>query len=146
MIKITFPEIKIALDKFVLPFFDIVIGIAEGGLVPAALTANKLDVELKCVKINYRDENNSPLFKKPKIIRPLNGVIEGKSILLVDDVSVTGKTLEEARSLFNGNRIATFVFKGKADYVLLPDLKDCVSWPWRYSTNSQIIPETHQTI
>jgi hypoxanthine phosphoribosyltransferase len=146
MIKITFPEIKNALDKFHLPIFDIVIGIAEGGLVPAALTANKLGAELACVKINYRDDNNIPIFKKPEIIRPLNRIIEGKSILIVDDVAVTGKTLEQARSLFIGNRITTFVFKGKADYVLLPDLKDCVNWPWKYANNFQIIPETHQTI
>jgi hypoxanthine phosphoribosyltransferase len=56
--------------------------------------------------------------------------------LLVDDVSVTGKTLEEARSLFKGNHITTFVFKGKADFVLLPDIKDCVDWPWKYSKNT----------
>jgi hypoxanthine phosphoribosyltransferase len=135
MIKISFPEIKNALDSFSLPEFDIVIGIAEGGLVPASLTANKLGSELAVIKINYRDENNTPKFEKPEIIRPFEGYIEGKSILLVDDVSVTGKTLEEARTLFKGSRITTFVFKGKADYVLLPDLKDCVNWPWKYSNS-----------
>ena len=133
MIKITFPEIKNALDKFSLPLVDLVIGIAEGGMVPASLTANKLGCELASIKINYRDQNNVPLFEKPEIIRTLDGIIKGKSILLVDDVSVTGKTIEEARSLFKGNRITTFVFKGKADYVLLPDIKDCVDWPWNYS-------------
>ena len=136
MIKITFPEIKKALDNFSLPLVDIVIGITDGGLVPASLTANKLGCELATIKINYRDENNNPKFDKPKIIGPFESIIKGKSILLVDDVSVTGKTIEEARSLFKGNRITTFVFKGKADYVLLPDLKDCVSWPWKYSKNS----------
>ena len=136
MIKLTFPEIKNALDNFSLPFVDLVIGIAEGGLVPAALTANKLGCELASVKINYRDENNIPQFTKPEIIRSFKEIIKDKSILLVDDVSVTGKTIEEARNLFKGNHITTFVFKGKADYVLLPDVKDCVSWPWKYSKNS----------
>lgn len=136
MIKISFPEIKKSLDNFSLPMVDIVIGIAEGGLVPAALTANKLGCELASVKINYRDEGNIPQFEKPEIIRSFEGIIKGKSILLVDDVSVTGKTLEEARNLFKDNHITTFVFKGKADYVLLPDLKDCVDWPWKYSKNS----------
>jgi len=136
MVTITFPEIKKALDKFSLPLVDLVIGIAEGGLVPASLTANKLGCELASIKINYRDENNNPKFEKPEIIIPFERSIKGKSILLVDDVSVTGKTLEEARSLFKGNHIATFVFKGKADYVLLPDIKECVNWPWKYSKNS----------
>jgi len=136
MIKITFPEIKKALDKFSLPLVDLVIGIAEGGMVPASLTANKLGCELASIKINYRDENNNPKFEKPEIIIPIEGSIKGKNILLVDDVSVTGKTLEEARSLFKGNHITTFVFKGKADFVLLPDIKDCVDWPWKYSKNT----------
>jgi hypoxanthine phosphoribosyltransferase len=136
MIKISFPEIKYALDNFSLPLVDIVIGIAEGGLIPAALTANKLGSELASVKINYRDENNIPQFKKPEIIRSFDRIVKGKSILLVDDVSVTGKTLDEARNLFKDNRITTFVFKGRADYVLLPNLNDCVSWPWKYSKNS----------
>jgi hypoxanthine phosphoribosyltransferase len=136
MIKISFPEIKNALDNISLPAVDIVIGIAEGGMVPAALTANKLGCELSSVKINYRNENNIPQFEKPEIIRPFDGNIHGKNILLVDDVSVTGKTIDEARNLFKGNHITTFVFKGKADYVLLPDIKDCVSWPWKSSINS----------
>jgi len=136
MIKISFPEIKKALDDFQLPAVDLVIGIAEGGLVPAALTANKLGCELASVKINYRDEDNVPRFEKPEIIRLFDAIIKGKSILLVDDVSVTGKTLEEARGLFKDNVITTFVFKGKADYVLLPGLKDCVDWPWKYKKSS----------
>ena len=136
MIKISFPEIKNALDNFSLPAFDIVIGIAEGGLVPAALTANKLGCELASIKINYRNEKNIPQFEKPEIIKPFEGIIKGMNILLVDDVSVTGKTIDEARNLFKGNHITTFVFKGKADYVLLPDIKDCVSWPWKCSQNS----------
>ena len=136
MVKITFPEIKKALDKFSLPLVDLVVGIAEGGMVPATLTANKLGCELASIKINYRDENNNPQFEKPEVIKPLERSIKGKNILLVDDVSVTGKTLEEARNLFKGNHITTFVFKGKADYVLLPDIKDCVNWPWKFSKNS----------
>jgi hypoxanthine phosphoribosyltransferase len=135
MIKVTFPEIKNALDKFSLPLVDLVVGIAEGGMVPATLTANKLGCELASIKINYRDINNNPQFEKPEIIKPFEKSIKGKNILLVDDVSVTGKTLEEARSLFKGNHVTTFVFKGKADYVLLPDIKDCVDWPWKYSKN-----------
>jgi len=133
MIKITFPEIKKALDNFHLPLVDLVIGIAEGGMVPASLTANKLGCELASIKINYRDESNNPKFERPEIIKSFEGNIKGKSILLVDDVSVTGKTLEEARRLFKDNHITTFVFKGKADYVLLPEIKDCVDWPWKYS-------------
>jgi hypoxanthine phosphoribosyltransferase len=132
MIKILFTEIKNALDDFTLPSVDLVIGIAEGGLVPAALTANKLGCELKIIKINYRDENNTPKVESPQLIKTFDEHLDGKKILLVDDVCVSGKTMDTARNLFPGNEILTFVFKGKAEYVLLPNIKECVDWPWKY--------------
>jgi hypoxanthine phosphoribosyltransferase len=52
-------------------------------------------------------------------------------VLLVDDVSVTGKTLDFAKQLLHLNDIKTFVLKGKnADIVLFPEIKECVNWPW----------------
>jgi hypoxanthine phosphoribosyltransferase len=132
MIRLPFTEIKKALDDFVLPSADLVIGVAEGGLVPAALTANKLGCHLKIIKINYRDENNNPRTDKPELIKFFDDHLAGKKILIVDDVSVSGKTMDAARNLFPGNEIITFVFKGKADYVLLPGIKECVDWPWKH--------------
>ena len=126
MVDISFVDIRNALNKFVLPDVDCVIGIAEGGLVPAILAAFKLGCELKTIKINLRDEN-----KNPKILQSLKEEIRNKKILLVDDVSVTGKTLEAAKSLFPNNTITTFAMKGKADLVLFPEIKECVNWPWK---------------
>lgn len=131
MIDISFQEIKKALDKFFLPQVDLVIGIADGGAIPASLVANKLNCELRIIKINYRDEQNKPRSEKPQLIKPLKEKIENKKILLVDDVSVSGKTLNEARELFPKNEIITFVMKGKADFVLFPHFNECVNWPWK---------------
>lgn len=51
--------------------------------------------------------------------------------MLVDDVSVTGQTLELARSLLAGWKLTTLVLKGKeADFVLFPEVASCVNWPW----------------
>lgn len=131
MLDISFLEIKNALDNFYLPGVDLVIGIAEGGVAPAVLAANKLGSELKTIKINYRDENNNPRRENPELIKTFGEQVEGKKILIVDDVSVSGKTLDKARELFPDNHIATLVLKGKADYVLFPNIKDCVNWPWK---------------
>jgi hypoxanthine phosphoribosyltransferase len=131
MVDISFVDISAALDKFILPDVDFVIGIAEGGLVPASLAAYKLGRELKTIKINLRDENNNPRYENPKVLQRLNEEIRNKKILLVDDVSVTGKTLEAAKSLFPNNAITTFAMKGKADLVLFPEIKECVNWPWK---------------
>lgn len=54
-----------------------------------------------------------------------------KRILLVDDVSVSGKTLQTAKELLSGHIVTTFTLKGKADLVLFPEIGDCVKWPWK---------------
>jgi hypoxanthine phosphoribosyltransferase len=57
--------------------------------------------------------------------------LRGKQMLLVDDVSVSGKTLNEALRYFEGLQIKTLTMKGRADYVLFPEIQDCVKWPWK---------------
>ena len=131
MVDISFADIREALNKFSLPDVDFVIGIAEGGLVPASLAAYKLGKELKTIKINLRDDKNNPRYENPKILQSVTEEIKNKKILLVDDVSVTGKTLKVAKSLFPGNTVTTFAMKGKADLVLFPEIKECVNWPWK---------------
>jgi hypoxanthine phosphoribosyltransferase len=56
---------------------------------------------------------------------------KGARILLVDDVSVSGQTLALARSLLKGYEVITFTLKGKADFVLFPEITACVNWPWK---------------
>jgi uncharacterized protein len=133
VIDLSFTEIIRELDNFELPDVDIVIGIGDGGIVPAALTAQKLNRDLKIIKISHRDEFNIPKNLKPELVKTLDEKIINKRILLVDDVSVTGKTLDKAKEVFAGNTIITFVFKGNAaDYTLFKNIKECVAWPWKH--------------
>lgn len=114
-----------------LPSVDLVIGIGSGGIVPASLLAFHLKAELQVLVLNYRDENNQPRFDEPVVLQkpPMN--LEGKRILLVDDVSVSGKTMNAALKQLEGYNVKTLAMKGKADYVLFPEIKDCVKWPWK---------------
>ncbi len=130
---LTFGQISERLNSFNLPNADVVVGIAEGGLVPASLVAFKIGAELKTIKINYRDETNTPIRTEPALLSD-SLEFKSKKILLIDDVSVTGKTLDKAKELFPGNEIITLTFKGKADYVLFPEINECVSWPWKYKS------------
>jgi hypoxanthine phosphoribosyltransferase len=131
-ILLSFREISRRLSSLKLPDSDLVIGIGTGGIVPAALVAYKLKAELKIISMNYRDEENTPVREDPLLIAfPGDMELNGRKILLVDDVSVSGKTLQAARDLLAGYDVTTLTMKGNADYVLFPEIKECVRWPWK---------------
>ena len=133
MVTLSFRQIARRLRETELPAADLVIGIGSGGIVPAAMIAFHLDAELFIISLNYRDEQNNPRYEPPVICNftPRPG-LEDKRILLVDDVSVSGKTLKTALALLEGYNVKTLTMKGKADYVLFPEIPECVRWPWKY--------------
>ena len=131
MIDISIEEINRRLQKTKIAPVDIVVGIAHGGTIPAAMVSKKTEYDLRLVHFNYRDENNNPRHVEPVLLKAFNMPKNIKSVLLVDDVSVSGKTLNAARRLFKDYNIKTFVFKGAGDYVLFPEVDECVNWPWK---------------
>jgi len=131
MIPLSFKEITERLKKLQLPEIDVVIGIGSGGIPPATFVAFHLNADLVVMTLNYRDEQNNPRFDEPKVLYKPEWNLEGKRILLVDDVSVSGKTLNAALELLQGFNVKTLAMKGKADFVLFPEVKDCVKWPWK---------------
>jgi hypoxanthine phosphoribosyltransferase len=131
MVPLSFREISERLKQTELPETDLVIGIGSGGIVPAGIVAFHLNAELELMVLNYRDAQNNPLYEKPRILQKPDLHLEGKRILLVDDVSVSGKTMNTALELLKGYNVKTLTMKGKADYVLFPEIKDCVKWPWK---------------
>jgi hypoxanthine phosphoribosyltransferase len=131
MVPLSFREISERLKKTELPEIDLVIGIGSGGIVPAGFVAFHLNAELQVITLNYRDEQNNPRYDEPKILQKPEWQLDGKRILLVDDVSVSGKTMNTALELLKGFDVKTLAMKGKADFVLFPEIKECVKWPWK---------------
>jgi hypoxanthine phosphoribosyltransferase len=72
---------------------DAVVGIAKGGLVPAVMLASALRRDLYVVKVSSRI-NEEIVFDEPQIVQGPPSDVKGKSILLVDDMAITGKTLD----------------------------------------------------
>jgi len=129
--KLVLPEIAERIRNIQFPEVDLIVGIASGGTVPASLVAFHLSKPLEVVAINYRDEDNNPRYDTPQLLAKITEPIIGKHILLVDDVSVSGKTLETAKGLFDDCEVTTFVLKGQADISAFPEVATCVDWPWR---------------
>jgi hypoxanthine phosphoribosyltransferase len=127
---LTIKQITDRLRSFEFPEVDIVVGIASGASIPAKMIAELLKRPLQYIHINFRDVDNKPRFENPHLIKTDTIPSDCERILLVDDVSVSGKTLACAIENLPDKTVYTFVLKGKADYVLFPEVKTCVNWPW----------------
>ena len=129
-IKISFDEIIDKIKNIEFPDIDLIVCIGKGGIIPGSIISFILETDLKVLWINYRDENNDVKHENPKLMKEFNEEIKNKTILLVDDVSRTGKTLKYAKSLLTNNEIITLVVNGKADYSLF-NYDRCIDWPWK---------------
>lgn len=133
MTPLAFEDIVARLRAWPFPAgLDGVVGIASGGVVPAALTAQHLGLGLKLIALNYRNEANQPRTAEPQLLAPVPDLGHWRKILLVDDVYVSGKSWQAARALLPATtEVVPFVFKGRADFALIRDVDGCVRWPWR---------------
>jgi len=111
--------------------FDLIVAVANGGIVPAALLNQKLGLDMQLLKLNLRDSNQRQLYDKPKLLEQITFDVKGKTILLVEDRVKTGNTLNFAKNLLleaGALNIKTFAVNGKADYCLYDET--CFRFPW----------------
>lgn len=69
---------------------DYIVGLTRGGLVPAVIMSNTLDIPMHTLKVNLRDHvegSESNLWMS-------EDAYNGKNILIVDDINDTGATLD----------------------------------------------------
>jgi xanthine phosphoribosyltransferase len=96
--------------------FEAIVCITRGGLVPAAIVARELDlklIETVCVA-SYHDYKSQGELKVLKTIAPSilaigNG--RGKGVLLIDDLTDTGKTAKIVRGMLPDAHFATVYAK-----------------------------------
>ena len=67
---------------------DYVIGLTRGGLLPAVLISQYLDVPMDALKVSLRDNQETC-----SNLSMAEDAYEGKNILIVDDINDTGATL-----------------------------------------------------
>ncbi len=130
MIEKTFNEI---MDRFrEITFqedFDMIVAIANGGIIPAAILNQRLGVGIHLLKINFRDANQKPSYAQPHLLAPIDFEFKGKTILLVEDRIKTGATIDFAYDLLQGAKlIKTFAVNGNANYALYNEA--CFKFPW----------------
>ena len=109
--------------------FDMIVAIANGGVIPAAIINQRLNIELNLLKINLRDPHQKPKFDAPRLLEPISFDFKNKTILLVEDRVKTGATVNFALTLLQDAAIIkTFAVNGNADYELYNEA--CFRFPW----------------
>ncbi len=76
---------------------DIIVGVSRGGLVPTRLLSDYLDVRDVVILGVAFYEDVGKAGTEPRITHPLSRDIRGKRVVLVDDVSDTGGSLDLAK-------------------------------------------------
>ncbi|MDE6450982.1 MAG: phosphoribosyltransferase domain-containing protein [Odoribacter sp.] len=112
--------------------FDLIVAVANGGVIPAAILNQRLNLDLQLLKLHLRDAGQKQLYDRPRLLEEISFEVKGKRILLVEDRVKTGTTLNYARELLLGKGAAvvkTFAVNGNADYCLYNEA--CFRFPWR---------------
>ncbi|MHA1937105.1 MAG: phosphoribosyltransferase, partial [Candidatus Thorarchaeota archaeon] len=117
---------------------DAVVGIARGGWIPARILSDVLYADtLQNIRIEYYSDVGKK-GREPKITQPITGSMEGRRILLVDEVADTGDSLyyaiDHVRTLGAGD-VRTAVLHWKPWSRVKPDfyMVQTESWtvyPW----------------
>lgn len=75
---------------------ECVVGVSKGGLPLATVLASIFRVDLYPVRLSYR-ETDREIHPSPRWSVPVTDKIRRKKVLLVDDISISGKTLNIAK-------------------------------------------------
>jgi xanthine phosphoribosyltransferase len=109
--------------------FDMIVAIANGGIIPAGIINQRLGLEVHLLKINFKDEFQKPRYDAPKLLKSIDFDFKNKKILLVDDRIKSGSTIKLAKELLkDAAMIKTFAVNGNADYPLYNEV--CFKFPW----------------
>jgi len=72
---------------------DVLLGISRGGLVPVRILSDLFDkAEVATVRVEFY-EDIAKTAREPRITQPVSVDVKGRSVLVVDDVADTGRSL-----------------------------------------------------
>jgi xanthine phosphoribosyltransferase len=80
---------------------DYVVGLTRGGLVPANLISQYLEVPMECLKVSLRDDASQP----ESNLWMSEDAFEQKRILIIDDINDSGSTLNWIKEDWMSNNL-----------------------------------------
>ena len=137
--------------------FDVIIGLARGGLFPATTISCMLRKEFFPVRISRR-EGDVIKYKRPSWKVDISDKIKNKKVLIVDDVADTGETLslvvkrahvKRAKNIKTLTIVTHSWAKQKPDYFAIKS-DALIIFPWDYKVliqrKWQLNPELQKAI
>jgi hypoxanthine phosphoribosyltransferase len=117
---------------------DVIIGVARGGVIPARILSDLLEnSNFTVIRVKSRHGNPDDR-REPVLIQPLIFPVQGKKVLVVDDVADTGRSLDMVKEHVQQQeaqetRIATLYYKPwstvKPDYYE-KETEKWIVFPW----------------
>lgn len=114
---------------------DLVVAIGRGGFVPARIVCDYLlSDHLTSIRISHWGVAAQKM-ERAEIIYPLNTPVDGKKVLIIDDVTDTGETLSTAIDYIRDlcpKEIKTGVLQHKSVSSVVPDYyaEELTQWRW----------------
>jgi len=117
---------------------DLIVAIARGGVVPARILSDLLEIpNLSFIQIEFYTNINQTL-QEPTLKQTLNTNVTGKKTLIIDDIADTGKSLKLAKTHLQQQEaieIKTATLYQKNQSITIPDFyeKQTTNWvvfPW----------------
>jgi len=122
---------------------DLIVGVSRGGWIPARIFSDLLgNTNLDSVATKFYVGINETK-QEPKITQEMYGSVEGKKILLVDDLVDSGKSLNLVISYLKNkgaSEVKTVTLYHKPGSIIIPNyfIKETVAWivfPWDHKEN-----------
>ena len=121
--------------------FDVIVGVARGGWIPARLLSDLLNRDyVGTIRIRFYSDVGKTL-EEPIIEQDLSIEVKDKRVLLVDDVADTGKSLKVALNRileFSPKEVKIAVYHVKPRSEIIPDFyveatDKRIVYPWEYA-------------
>lgn len=75
---------------------DVVVGVAKAGVIPGVVIASMFRKDFYTIKISRR-KNDQVVHARPILFVPITDSVYGKKVLVVDEICVTGQTMQIAK-------------------------------------------------
>ena len=108
--------------------FDVIFAVVKGGLPLGVKLANMYNLPLRIIQVNKSQGHI-------EVVSPPEGLTPTMKVLIVDDISDSGKTLRDVLGHFHGGNVRTLTIHYKSGSITKPDFfvrkaTNWVQYPW----------------